>query len=598
MTKSQKCKIVFVADFFRDRVLGGAECNDSVLIAHLESVGHEVQKVYSQQLHVSELVSNGSFFIVGNFVGLSEEVKTAMIGGRVNYLIYEHDHKYLKTRDPARFKNFKAPQNQIINADFYRNAKAVVVLSEVCKEVISKNLSIDNVHNIGCSLWDEARLDLLESLAETEKTVEVAVLNSKNPTKGTKAAVSYCTKNEIAFEHIWSLDEKEFLNQLAGSKKLVYIPQVLETFCRLAAEAKMVNCKLITKPKMLGFASESCFELEGKELIDDIRKRVSKALHLFEHLVEGKRPPKEIKKVAFIGKFRKLYDEEGKAKSLEKEGIEVRRFDEFTFNKVSPNNLQTLLDYKPDVVFFTKLRVPRAQEVIDECKKRGIVTACWMPDLYFGLARQQEVINKTPMFRADYVFSPDGGNQKKFEECGVNHHLVRQAIYDESCELRSVEKKYDVLFVGTLGREHGSSRARLLKFLELEYGDKFYWAGRTGPHEIRDSSLTQLISESKIVIGDCVFSDKYWSNRVYETLGRGGFLIHPMVPGLEEEFNHNEHMVMFEHNNHGDLKNKIDRYLVDEKSRERIRKKGMERVKSFHTLKNRAHQVLEILRYE
>jgi glycosyltransferase involved in cell wall biosynthesis len=385
---------------------------------------------------------------------------------------------------------------------------------------------------------------------------------------------------------------------LASGKRLVFIPQVLETFCRTAAEAKMLNCKLITKPKMLGFSSESCFQLSGIELINDIRLRIKNALKLFEDLLNGKSPTKTIKKAAFIGKFRRLYDEEGKARSLEEEGVEVKRFDETTFNKYSPNDLTTLLEYKPDVVFFTKLRVPRAQELIDECKRRGIKTVCWMPDLYFGLQREQEVLNKTPMFRADYVFSPDGGNQKKFEECGVKHHLMRQAIFKDSCELRKEEKKYDVLFVGTLGPEHGSPRAKLLKFLEIEYGNRFYWAGRTGPHEIRNDSLTKLISESKIVIGDCVYSKNYWSNRIYETLGRGGFLIHPNIPGLEDEFEHGKHLLTFEYGNLTELKSTIEEALHDDFSREIIRENGMKHVKKNHTLRNRAHQVLEVLNNE
>lgn len=286
LTKLKKSrKIVFVADYFRDKILGGAECNDSVLISHLESVGCEVDKVLSRELRPTDLVSNDAFFIVGNFVGLNPATMNAMAHGRIDYLIYEHDHKYLKSRDPSKFKKFKAPEDQIINRAFYENANAVVVLSEVCKEVIQKNLSIDNVYNIGCSLWDTERLDFLESLADTEKTKPIVILNSRNPTKGTDAAIGYCTKKNINYEMIWSENEKDFLSQLASAEKLVYIPQVLETFCRLTAEAKMLNCKLITKKKLLGFASEECFELEGKALIGDIRNRVDKALSLFEELL-------------------------------------------------------------------------------------------------------------------------------------------------------------------------------------------------------------------------------------------------------------------------------------------------------------------------
>lgn len=592
--------IVFVADFFKGDLLGGAENNDSVLIEHLEKVGYEVRKVYSRDLRVSDLVSDGSTFVVSNFIGLSEEVKTAMADGSVDYIIYEHDHKYLKTRDPSVFTSFKAPDDQIINRSFYENARAVVVLSKVCKETIERNLGIGGVYNIGSSLWSDDKFSLLEEICNDEKrntigVTEYGVLQSSNPIKGTRQAVEWCERNGKEYRLIGSQNESVFLNQLRDCERLVFVPQALETFSRLTAEAKMLKCKLVTTKGLIGFASEDCYSLSGLELIAEMRRRVGAALELFEKLVEGEEPIQQIKKVAFIGKFRKIYDEQGKALSLEKSGFEVRRFDENTFNKVLPNDIDTLIDYNPDVLIFTKLRVPNAQEVIDRCRNNGIVTVSWMPDLYFGLKREKEIINKSPMFQADFVFSPDGGNQDKFEKNKVNHFLIRQAIYDESCEIKNVDKKHDLLFVGTLGPEHGNSRAELLSFLEKEYGEKFYWAGRTGPHEIRNEALTRLISESKIVIGDCVFSDKYWSNRVYETLGRAGFLVHPKIPGIEDEFEDGKHLVLFEHGNMKELSEKINYYLNSEKEREKIRHHGLEYVKATHTLMNRVEQIMEIL---
>jgi|GEM_PF-1207830 len=299
-------KIVFIADYFVGEVVGGAECNDSVLISFLEAQGYEVEKRESQRVRVSDFVSNDAFYIVGNFIGLSEDVKYTMATAGVEYIIYEHDHKYLKSRDPSKFKNFKAPLNQIINHDFYSNAKAVVVLSEICQEVICKNLNINNVYNIGCSLWGKARLELLERLSYSNKTEMVSIMESSNPTKGTAAAVAFCKKNSWDPRLIPTTKiQEQFLADLAKTHKLVFIPQVLETFCRLAAEAKMLNCTLITKPKMLGFASEACFELQGKELIDEMRRRVDKALKLFEDLVEGKEDTGDGKVTAILNCYKR-----------------------------------------------------------------------------------------------------------------------------------------------------------------------------------------------------------------------------------------------------------------------------------------------------
>ena len=287
MKKSRS--IFFVADFFKNDLLGGAESNDSVLIEHLIKAGYEVNKVHAHDLKVEDLVSDSATFIVGNFITLSEEVKNAMANGKVNYIIYEHDHKYLKTRDPSVFPNFEVPSDQIINRLFYKNASAVVVLSEVCKKIIEKTLDIAHVYSIGTSLWSEGKFNMLEDLAseKKQKHTQYGVLNSENPIKGTSQSIKWCNNNNKEYELIGNSDEIVFLNQLRDCEKLVFIPQVLEAFCRLVAEAKMLNCKLVTTKALLGFASEECYNLSGKELISEMRARVEGALDLFESLIES-----------------------------------------------------------------------------------------------------------------------------------------------------------------------------------------------------------------------------------------------------------------------------------------------------------------------
>lgn len=284
--------ILFIADMFTKDINGGAESNDSVLISHLRERGYDVKPCYPKIAHEAiREYGPDVFYIVGNFVSLPEETKR-ILEHKCEYVIYEHDHKYVKTRDPSKFKDFNIPEDQIINKSFYEKAKAVVVLSKVCKEVIEKNLGLTNVHNIGTSLWSDERLDFISDLSERPKHdgIKIAYLRSLNPTKGTKAAEEYLKGQGLKYDEdytcAYSQSPERFLEILSKYEKFVFIPQVLETFCRLACEAKMLNCKLITKPNLLGFASEECFNLSGEDLIEDIRKRKDKALKLFEGLIE------------------------------------------------------------------------------------------------------------------------------------------------------------------------------------------------------------------------------------------------------------------------------------------------------------------------
>ena len=275
--------IVFIADFFKKDLLGGGETNDDVLIKHLISSGYKVKLKKCLEIGDNEFNKN-NFFIVGNFVSLSEQNKIKL--QKENYIIYEHDHKYIKSRDPSKYKYFIAPEKDITNKDFYKSAVAVVVLSKICKEVIIKNLNIDNVYNIGCSLWSDSSLSYMEELCENKKNQKFAILNSSNPVKNTLPTVEFSKRNNIKYDLINKCPEKELLNKLSTYSGLIFFPTVLETFSRVSAEAKMLNCKLMTKPNMLGFASEEIYKLSGRDLIKQFKIRKEKALNLFVDLIE------------------------------------------------------------------------------------------------------------------------------------------------------------------------------------------------------------------------------------------------------------------------------------------------------------------------
>ena len=279
---SSSLKCIFVCDFYKTDLnnKGGAENNDSVLISLLEKYGFSIEKKYSTEVTPSFIEANkNKKFIISNFVNLSEASKQSLQDK--HYLVYEHDHKYLKTRDPSKFPNFIAPRNQVVHRDFYKNSQCVVCLSNSQTDSVKNNLDISNVESIGCSLWSTEKLDFISSISETPKDKEYCIVNSQNPTKGTREAVQFCKQNNISYDLMGSSNEKEFLRTLSQYKTLVFIPTVLESLCRLVVEAKMLNCKVITKAQLLGASSENWFNLNGKELITVIRSQQDIAFNIF-----------------------------------------------------------------------------------------------------------------------------------------------------------------------------------------------------------------------------------------------------------------------------------------------------------------------------
>ena len=61
-------RIIFVADFFAEQVLGGGELNNEELIAILKAQEHEIAKINSSQV-TAELIRNNKDckFIIANF---------------------------------------------------------------------------------------------------------------------------------------------------------------------------------------------------------------------------------------------------------------------------------------------------------------------------------------------------------------------------------------------------------------------------------------------------------------------------------------------------------------------------------------------------
>ena len=119
-------KIIFISDFFVDQIIGGGELNDDELIKILISKGREVKKIQSHLVTKDFLNKNkNEFIIVSNFCNLSYDCREA-ITYDFNYVIYEHDHKYLESRNPIKYEDFKAPHTEIRNYFFYKKMQKLL----------------------------------------------------------------------------------------------------------------------------------------------------------------------------------------------------------------------------------------------------------------------------------------------------------------------------------------------------------------------------------------------------------------------------------------------------------------------------------------
>lgn len=260
-------KVVYVADSMYPHYIGGGELNDHEMCEILYNKDYSVTKKSSNEITITFLKENrDSFFIISNFLLVSKTCLSYIIKN-LRYLIYEHDHKYLKSRNPAFFENYLAPKEEIANFDLYQNAQAILCQSSFHKDIITKNLGIDNVMNLSGNLWSADTLEFLRKCAAKTKDEGASIMLSDNWHKNTKDAISYCDVKNISYNLVKSAPYKQFLDLLSNRKRLVFFPQTPETLSRICVESRMMNMSVITN-KNVGATYETWFSLKGDELID------------------------------------------------------------------------------------------------------------------------------------------------------------------------------------------------------------------------------------------------------------------------------------------------------------------------------------------
>lgn len=310
-------------------------------------------------------------------------------------------------------------------------------------------------------------------------------------------------------------------------------------------------------------------------------------------------------KIVFLGNFRVDYSSESHhAKTLEDLGYTVVRMQETeaTSDEIMREAISASLFIWIHTHGWKTTGRYTMEKVLKHLKARNIPTMTYHLDLWFGLRRQKD-LNKDPVYRhIGHFFTVDKKMSDWFNsETDVKGHYLPAGVYDKECTYRSVAKKHDVIFVGSKKyHPEWEYRPELLGWLSRTYGDRFEHYGNGGiKQSVRGDELNKLYASTKVVIGDtlCIgfkYPD-YWSDRVYETLGRGGFLIHPYIPGMEREFTDKEHLVFYEYGNFAQLKELIDYYLENDEEREAIRQAGHKLVKEKYTYKHRWQTILKEL---
>lgn len=248
-----------------------------------------------------------------------------------------------------------------------------------------------------------------------------------------------------------------------------------------------------------------------------------------------------------------------------------------------------------------KIPVSLQERVMRKAEKAGVPTVGYHLDIWWDLPRQREM-RSVPYFRlVDYFCSADGGHEEQFKAAGINHVWFSPGVSAAECGIGKESSKFraKIGFVGCWdGSYHKEWKHRFQLVDHLKAKGARFWP-EPGHHAVRGPELRDLYASVDVLVGDsCLVgpNGRYWSDRIPETLGRGGVLIHPRVQGMEEHYTPGEHLEVWDVGDWDRLDALIDELLNDPARRDNLRSNGMRHVVENHTYTVRMGQLIDMLK--
>jgi hypothetical protein len=305
-----------------------------------------------------------------------------------------------------------------------------------------------------------------------------------------------------------------------------------------------------------------------------------------------------VKTVAFVGNFDVSYSTESHHAATYENylGWRVIRFQQ---NRIEEDEIIDVLENQSIQLFaatHTHGWPCFSMRTVNNLRELNIPSYSYHLDKYFGIGSRQNEYLDHPSFHLDYFFSTDGGNEEGWKAKNINHRWLLPGVYEgETNYGRASDSRVPVLFTGSTGY-HGEYpfRPKLVSALHSNYGENFKVV--TG---VRGQDLNDLYANATVIVGDHIFAGcpRYCSDRLFEVIGRGGFIIYPETQDVTE---HIPGLVTYKPQDTQDLTHKIDYYLDKGHESERIERRNMahEWCKKHGTYTVRLREILRIMGLE
>lgn len=250
----------------------------------------------------------------------------------------------------------------------------------------------------------------------------------------------------------------------------------------------------------------------------------------------------------------------------------------------------------------------QAAAVFRDLEDHGAVTAAYDLDRFAGLPRISELHTKA-LFRTGHLFGADGhpDSVAAYEAAGVTFHFLPAGVVHDECERGTYRRRWaaKVAFVGSRGyHADWPHRPQLIDWLHDTYGEAFLKVGdgnarsapmqRPGDEIAREADLNDLYASVDVAVGDSMLlhgaADRYVSDRVFESLGRWGFLIHPQTDWLDDLFH--GLLASWTLGDFDDLAEQVERWCSDPTGRATRMAELHRLVVEKHTYRERCREIL------
>jgi len=304
-------------------------------------------------------------------------------------------------------------------------------------------------------------------------------------------------------------------------------------------------------------------------------------------------------------------------RGLEASGHTVCLFDYRSARRVADELLARVDEFRPEVHLLYKGELLRP-ETIHAVRERGVYAIHWhcdvdegLPPWLLGLARAH-----------DAFFTQAYAMVARLQEAGVERSAWLSAGFEPTAHqvdtiTEADRKRYgsQVAFTGRIvNHVIYAGRVDMIKRV-LQEGIDIKWWGHHIPRKLRTFGLlfsgvrrawggefahhqgyAKIARLAKIMLGHDSYPqlEKTLSSRAYLACGCGGFYLARYVKGMEEIFELDREIVVFE--TLDEMVEKIRYYLTHDAERRRIAEAGRRRVLEHYTYQKRFEQMFHALR--